>query len=108
MRTIIPLILLSSSAFGAELTLSKEQGYVVPDGKVWIVKDAPVVDCRVCTADVYLRDELNNIQISGVTFSGELNFSFNNENNGEIRMYPGTEVWLGDSRRLLKISEEDL
>lgn len=58
MRTIILLILLSSSTFGAELTLRKGQGYVVPGGKVWIIKDALAVDCRVCTADVYLRGEL--------------------------------------------------
>ena len=104
----ILFIVLSGAASANEITLKKGKGYVVPDDKIWIIKDAPVAEGRVSTADVYIKGEFSNVQLNGVTFHGTFTFSFSNEINGEITMYPGTEIWLGDSRRILVVKEQKL
>ncbi|WP_299775881.1 hypothetical protein [uncultured Pseudoteredinibacter sp.] len=108
MRILALLILFSGVVSAGEITLLKGQAYTVPDGKVWIIENTPVSTCRVCTADVYVKGELNNIEAAGVIFSGEFNFSFSSNSNGPIRLFPGTKVTLGDSRGSLVVYEEEL
>lgn len=107
MRMLLLFFLFSGVVSAGELTLSKGQSYTVPEGKVWIIESAPVAECRVCTADVYAKGELNNIQVGGVTFSGEFNFSFSDMPNGPIKLFPGTQISLGDSRRSLIVNETE-
>lgn len=103
----IIVIFLSSTVSSSEITLKNGQGYIVPDEKVWIIKNAPIAECRVCTADVYIKGEFSNVEIKGVTIHGAFSFSFSEAKNGEIKLYPGTEIWLGDSRRFLVINEQN-
>lgn len=79
----------------------------MPEGKYWIVENVSLGECRVCTADIYLKGALSRVEVSGVSFYGDLELSFNNSTNGPIKLYSGTEVWLGDSRRILEVTEHD-
>ncbi|BFM21103.1 hypothetical protein [Gilvimarinus japonicus] len=101
-------LLLSGCASAHEISLVGGQEYVVPDEKLWVIKNTPVASCRVCTADVYIKGELSNVEIAGVIFHGEFDFSVSAEHHGAIKIYPGTRVWLGDTRRELLVNEEAL
>jgi hypothetical protein len=110
MRVLTILLLLFlyvASAGASEIILSNEQEYTVPPNKYWIIKNVPVADCRVCTSDVYIKGELSQIEVSGVIFSGVFEFSFTNNSNGPLKLYPGTKIWLGDTRDSLTVNEID-
>src|SRR5690349_6534259 len=94
---IIILLLLSAGASASEFTLVRGKDYVVPDGKIWIIKSASVAECGVCTADVYVQGEISNVEIAGVVFHGNFDFSINNSAHNEIKLYPGTRISLGDT-----------
>ena len=101
-------LLVSGCASANEINLVGGQGYVVPDDKVWVIKNAPVAPCRVCTADVYIKGDVSNVEVSGVIFHGEFDFSIGDAAHKNIKIYSGTEVWLGDSRGELVVNEESL
>ncbi|MGP4845801.1 hypothetical protein ACTXGQ_16815 [Marinobacter sp. 1Y8] len=67
-----------------------------------------MAECRVCTADVYIKGAASNVEVGGVTFHGDFDFSISDDAHRNIRLYPGTEIWLGDSRRGLTIHEESM
>lgn len=100
------LVLLSASAMADQKILTGGERYTVPKGVVWVIDKAPVSECRVCTADVYVKGDLSQVEIHGVMFNGTFSFSFARENNGPVTLYPGTVFWLGDSRHKLKVDEE--
>ena len=85
--------------------LENGQGYIVPEGKSWIIENVPIGECRVCTADIYIKGVLSRVEVNGVSFYGDLEFSFTNNTNGPVKLYAGTEIWLGDSRKSLKVTE---
>ena len=100
-------LVLTTSVNANEITLPNGQSYTVPEGKVWVIENAPMSECRVCTADVYVKGAMSQVEINGIIFNGTFNFSFSNKNNGVIKLYPGTVFFLGDSRPTLKISEQN-
>lgn len=100
------LLLFSVSALAEEKVLSNGQEYTVPDGKVWIIENAPLADCRVCTSDLYVKGAMSQIEVEGAIFNGTFEISFSNESNGPIKLLPGTKIWLGDSRPEIKVNEK--
>lgn len=106
------LILLGVLASGCtsahKVNLVAGQGYVVPANKVWVIKNAPVAPCRVCTADIYIKGEVSNVEVEGVIFHGEFDFSIGNAAHKNIKIYSGTQVWLGDTRGELVVNEEPM
>jgi hypothetical protein len=104
----LPLIFLawSVSVFAEEKVLTRGQSYTVPEGIVWIVKNAPSPECRVCTADLYTKGKMSQVEINGVIFQGIFEISFYSDVNGPIKLLPGTSVWLGDSRPTIVVQEQ--
>lgn len=96
-----------TSAGASEIILSNEQEYTVPPNKIWVIENVPDADCRVCTSDAYVRGEMSQIKVSGVIFSGVFEITFTNNSNGPLKLYPGTKIWLGDSRTKLTVNEID-
>ncbi|WP_432695711.1 hypothetical protein ACQUQP_14325 [Marinobacterium sp. YM272] len=108
MRLLILFLLFAAGTVHAdERLLSKGSGYVVPEGKLWIIRNAPPADCRVCTADVYVKGELSNVELNGTIFHGNFDFSFRISEHAEVKLYPGTEIWLGDTRPELIVTEQE-
>ena len=54
MRRAVFLIVSAGVVTADDIILKNGTAYAVPEGKVWLVSDAPVSDCDVCTADVYI------------------------------------------------------
>ena len=101
------LVSIAAVTKAEHLVLENGTAYIVPEEKVWLVSDAPVSDCDVCTADVYISGEISNVEVEGVIFHGDFDFSFIEAEHAEIKLYPGTEIRLGDSRRGLNVRERD-
>jgi|GEM_PF-6703237 len=100
---ILCLGLFSQVACAGEITLEKGTGYTVPENVVWEIDKAPIANCKVCTADLYIKGDASQVEIDGVVVTGEFNLSISNDKHAKILLYPNTEVWLGDTRHTLKI-----
>lgn len=106
MKYLILLIYLCSfSSFADELTLVQGKTYTVPEGITWLVKNAAPASCRVCTADVYVSGGVSNVEVDGVIFSGQFDFSFSSKQHSEVKLHSGTEFFLGDTRSELVVYE---
>ncbi len=105
---LLLLLVLPGALNAAAKTLSQGKGYVVPEGKVWLIKRVPPARCKVCTADVDIRGRYSNVEVDGVVFHGSFSFSVSIEAHGDIKLYAGTQLWLGDSRSELVVIEKDL
>jgi hypothetical protein len=106
MRLLFLLVLLVPlKCFAGEFFLTNEKIYVVPENKIWLVKNTKPAECKVCTADIYIKGQVSNVEVNGVIFSGEFNFSFGSKNHTEVKLYAGTEISLGDTRPELLVYE---
>lgn len=100
---ILLLGLFSQVACSDEIVLEKGTGYTVPENIVWEIDKAPIADCKVCTADLYIKGDASQVEIDGVVVNGEFTLSISNDNHAKILLYSGTEIWLGDTRHTLNI-----
>jgi hypothetical protein len=100
------MLVLSVSAIAEDKNLSNGREYTVPDGMVWVIEDAPLPDCRVCTSDLYVKGAMSQAEVRGVVFNGTFEISFSDENNGPIKLLSGTIIRLGDSRPTIKVNEQ--
>ena len=105
---ILCLGLFSQVACSDEIILEKGTGYSVPENVVWQIDQAPIANCKVCTADIYIKGEMSQVEIEGVIVNGEFTLSINNDDHAKILLYPGTEIWLGDTRHKLIINTAPL
>ena len=109
MRLLTILIFfLSGITHADELTLKRGKDYVVPNGKVWLIQKVPVADCGVCTADIYIKGAISNVEVAGITFHGNFDFSFSDKTHSKIKLYPGTEIEFGDVRETLTVNEQSM
>lgn len=107
MRIYLPILLfLSNSVFANEFELKQQESYTVPFGKAWVIDSAPTLECRVCTADIYVKGEISQVEVNGVIFNGTFEFSFTPQFKGTVKIYGGTELQLGDSRQTLTVVEQ--
>jgi hypothetical protein len=102
---VISLLFYVGVAQAKEITL-RDGTHVVPKGKVWLIRNVPPNDCRICTADINFKPGINNVEIDGVVMHGEFTLSFR-EVHGEVKLHAGTTFFLGDSRPELVIHEEE-
>lgn len=100
---ILFLVVFSQAACSDEILLERGTGYTVPENIVWELDKAPIADCKVCTADLYIKGDFSQVEIDGVVVKGEFTLSISNDNHAKILLYSGTEIWLGDSRHTLNI-----
>ena len=100
---ILFLGLFSQVACSDVIVLEKGTGYTVPENVVWEIDNAPVADCKVCTADIYIKGDTSQVEVDGVVVNGEFTLSISKDNHAKILLYSGTEIWLGDTRHTLNI-----
>ncbi len=104
---ILITFLIPSVIYAKEIELIRGQKYKVPNGKVWVLKNAPNLECNVCTADVHVEGEVSNVEIGGVIFHGAFDFNIVSNKHETMKFFSGTIIWLGDSRPSLFINELD-
>lgn len=102
-RTFLFLALFSQVVYSGEIVLEKGTGYTVPENVIWEIENVPVADCKVCTADLYIKGDISQVEIDGVVVNGEFTLTINNDNHAKILLYPYTEFWLGDARHIIEV-----
>ncbi|WP_047043429.1 hypothetical protein [Vibrio mexicanus] len=79
--------------------LTNDRIHKVPSDEIWVSKDVPIAQCKVCTADVYVESGI--VEVDGMTVEGKFNLALRKSET--LVFHSGTEFVLGDVRPLLDI-----
>lgn len=104
-KLILIFICVSQSLYASEKIIYNSQEHIVPNGKIWLIKNVGAAGCKVCTSDLYIDGGISIGTKEDIIIYGKYEISLNDIGYKELRLFAATKVMIGDSRGKIKVSE---